>query len=598
MNGSRTTLDLGVIGNCEVSGLIDSFGRLVWACLPRPDGDPAFCALLDAAGGDAHKGVFAVDLLGCRTSAQEYLRNSAIVSTRLDDGAGNVVQLTDFCPRFRQRGRMFRPMMFVRLVEPLRGRPQVRLRLTPAQNYGQTQPDLSAGGHHVSVSGPTPYRVTTDAPIAALREMRSFVLDSPIALVLGPDESLDRHPLAFARTLFNRTRDYWGEWVRSLALPFDWQDAVIRAAITLKLCTYESTGAVLAALTTSIPESPDSGRNWDYRYCWLRDSFFVVQALNRLGATRTMESYLRYISNIVERSPVAGLQPVYGLSGAARLTERELDSLTGYRGMRPVRVGNVAHGQRQHDVFGAVVLAATQLFFDSRLALPGSRGVFRRLESLGDQAFQVYDQPDAGPWELRGRVATHTLSAVMCWCACDRLARIADQLQLHERSATWRTRADRMRARVLDEAWNASRQAFVSEFAGTDLDATVLLLHDLGFVPASDPRFVSTVEAIGRELRVGDLLFRYRTIDDFGLPTHAFTTCSFWYVNALAAIGRRTEARAIFERLLAYRNSRGLLSEHIDPSTGEHWGNYPQAYSMVGVISSAMRLSRAWEEMV
>jgi GH15 family glucan-1,4-alpha-glucosidase len=244
------------------------------------------------------------------------------------------------------------------------------------------------------------------------------------------------------------------------------------------------------------------------------------------------------------------------------------------------------------------VLAARQLFFDQRLANPGDATVFARVEVLGERAMAMYRTPDAGPWEFRGSERVHTFSAVMCWAACDRLARIAAQLQIADRAAFWRGSADSMREEILRRAWNQSKQAFTSSFEGEDLDATSLLLPDLGFIEAGDSRFASTLQAIERELVRGDLVFRYLHADDFGVPGNTFTMCSFWYVNALAAVGRVGEARTLFEQLLRRRNSAGLLSEDIDPVSGEQWGNFPQTYSMVGVITCAIRLSRSWEEML
>jgi GH15 family glucan-1,4-alpha-glucosidase len=384
--------------------------------------------------------------------------------------------------------------------------------------------------------------------------------------------------------------------VRSLAIPFDWQQEVIRAAIALKLCTFEDTGAVLAALTTSIPECPDSGRNWDYRYCWLRDSYFVIQAMNRLGVTRTMEAYLHFIDHIIARSDSGILQPVYSLACEPEIEERIVDALPGYRGMGPVRIGNQAARQTQNDVYGAVILAVTQSFFDERLAVRGDAALFEMMEKLGTIAALTYEQPDAGPWELRGRARTHTYSAFMSWAGCDRLARIASKLGLADRAHHWHVVASAMRTKILERAWSERRQAFVASFDGDDLDASVLLMPEVCMLPATDPRFISTIEVIGRELRQGDLLFRYRHEDDFGLPQTAFATCAFWYVNALAASGQVEAAREHFDRLLEHRNRLALLSEDIDPVTREHWGNYPQTYSLVGIIGSAQRLSRAWED--
>ena len=598
-NASRPSLNLAIVGNCQVAGLLDALGRLVWACMPRPDSDPTFCSLLDPLGGDAKNGVFAIELLDARDHQQSYLPNTAVVETVMDDSAGNQLRLTDFCPRFRERGRVFKPMMYIRLLEPSRGRPRIRMRFKPVNEFGSRPSELTIGSHHLRVDAADVIcRLTTDASLTALVEEHAVILDRPLAFILGPDETVAEAPLSLARGLLEQTVDYWQEWVRTLAIPVDWQEAVIRAAITLKLCTYEDSGAVLAALTTSIPESAGSGRNWDYRYCWLRDSFFVIQALNRLGATRTMEGFLHYLNNVIAQSPSGTLRPAYSLAGDSCGEEVLVQALEGYRGMGPVRVGNLALMQTQHDVYGAVIMATSQLFYDARLISPGDAGSFVRLEALGEQAAIVFEQPDAGPWEFRGIEQVHTYSACMCWAACDRLARIACHLGLNDRAEYWRKRASAMKDRILEQSWNGTRNSLVDRFGGQDLDATALLLPDLGLMSATDPRFVATVERIDRELRHGDYLFRYRHPDDFGVPRNAFTVCSFWYVNALAHLGRTGEAREAFERLLTRRNHLGIFSEDIDPATHEHWGNYPQTYSMVGIISSALRLSRPWEEVV
>ena len=596
---AASDLDLAVIGNCQVAALIDRRGRIVWMCLPKPDADPVFCALLRREGGDSVSGVFAVDLQNIAEAKRQYVRNTAIVETTLTDVRGNSLRITDFCPRFRSRGRNFRPMAVVRLIEPIKGRPIVNVRLRPRCDNGADDPQRVAGSHHIRfLSAALNYRVTTNSSLSPLLDETAFVLGAPLAFILAPDETIEETPLNLARSWFEETRAYWHEWIRGLAVPFDWQEAVIRSAITLKLCTYEDTGAVLAALTTSIPEMAGSARNWDYRFCWLRDSFFVILALNHLGATNTMEGYLRYLNNIVARNPGGDLQPLYGITGEAHIEERIIETLDGYRGMGPVRVGNLAYGQTQHDVYGAVVLAARQLFFDQRLTNPGDAAMFARAEVLGERAMKLFGIPDAGPWEFRGIERAHTFSAVMCWAACDRLARIAVQLTINDRAAFWRAGADTMREQILARAWSQSKQTFVSAFDGEDLDATALLLPDLGFIEATDPRFISTLDAIERNLVRGDLVYRYLHADDFGVPANTFTMCSFWYVSALAAVGRLDRAREIFESLLRRRNSAGLLSEDIDPVSGEQWGNFPQTYSMVGVITCAIRLSRSWEKML
>ncbi|MEO8342726.1 MAG: glycoside hydrolase family 15 protein, partial [Gallionella sp.] len=439
-------------------------------------------------------------------------------------------------------------------------------------------------------------RLTTDVSLTALLQETAFFLEDTVTLLLGPDETVHDAADEVGRRFFDETVQYWHEWVRFLGIPYEWQEAVIRAAITLKLNAYDDTGAIVAAMTTSIPEAAGSERNWDYRYCWLRDGYFVVNALNRLGATRTMERYLGYIINIVANSGDGLLQPVYGIDGRAELEEREIPALTGYRGMGPVRVGNLAHRQVQHDVYGSAILAATHIFFDQRLTRRGDEALFRRLEPLGEQARRCYDQPDAGLWELRGSARVHTFSAVMCWAGCDRLARIADRLGLAERAAYWLDQSRQIHETISRRAWSESRGAFVSTFEGDAMDASLLLLAEIGFLEAADPRFVGTVSAVEQDLRRGDFIFRYVEKDDFGEPENAFLVCTFWYVNALAALNRREEARKLFEKLLACRNRHGLLAEHIDLRSGEQWGNFVQTYSMVGLINAAIRLSIRWDQ--
>lgn len=587
-------LELGLIGNCQISALVDSRGTIVWGCFPRLDGEPVFSHLID--DGD-DRGQFAIELQGLASARQYYLRNTPILCTELHDQHGGALRITDFAPRFAQYGRRFRPVMLVRRIEVLSGTPVARIRLRPTAGYGASTHAVTQGSNHVRfVLDDLVLRLTTDAPMTSILQEQAQVLEHDMTLILGPDESVTESVSEMGRRFLEETRTYWHEWVRSLAIPFDWQTAVIRAAITLKLSTFNDTGAVVAAMTTSIPEVADSGRNWDYRYCWLRDAYFVVHALNRLGATGTLERYLRYIINLVADSDDASLQPLYGIGGETTLAETEAGHLGGYRGMKPVRVGNDAYRQVQHDSYGAVVLAVTQAFFDERLARPGDVALFQRLEPLGEHAARLFDQPDAGLWEYRGHEKVHTYSAVMCWAACDRLARIARRLELMQAHEKWRRRADDMHASIAEQGWSERRGAFVESFGGERLDASLLLLHELDFLPADDPRFIATVEAIEGELRRGDHMFRYVGTDDFGAPQNAFNICTFWYIDALAAIGRRAEARQLFENMLASTTRLGLLSEDLDPATGALWGNFPQTYSMVGLINSALALSRHWED--
>jgi GH15 family glucan-1,4-alpha-glucosidase len=349
-------------------------------------------------------------------------------------------------------------------------------------------------------------------------------------------------------------------------------------------------------MTTSVPEFPESGRNWDYRYCWIRDAYYTVRALNRLGAVDILENYLAYLRNLVDASAGGHVQPVYGVGLEEDIDERIVTSVEGYRGMKPVRVGNQAREHLQHDVYGQIVLPLVQSFYDQRLLRPGSLDDFHALERVGDRAFAMHDQVDAGLWEFRTIARVHTYSSVMCWAACDRLAKAAMHLGLAEPAEIWSERASIIRKRIEAEAFVEAEGRFGASFGGRELDASLLQLVDLGFLDPRDPRQVATFDAIERELKKGSYLFRYVEPDDFGEPETAFNFCTFWFIEALHQNGRDAEAREIFEQMLSRRTNAGLLSEDIRVEDNELWGNYPQTYSLVGIINCAVRLSRSWTD--
>ncbi len=586
-------LDLAVIGNCRTAALVDPTARLVWWCFPRFDADPVFSRLL---AGDEEKGFSDVVLDGMTHYESDYERNTAIVSTVLSDDRGNAVRITDFAPRFRQFGRMFRPPQLFRVIEPIAGLPRITIRVRPTHSYGKPARRYSIGSNHIRFyEDESVMRVTTDAPLAMIENEAPFVLTRPVHMVFGSDEGFSGDLAATAHSFAEQTRHYWTDWVRRLYISYDWQEAIIRAAITLKLSNFEETGGVIAAHTTSIPEAPGSGRNWDYRFCWLRDAYFVVKALNRVGATQTMEDFIGYTLSLAAN--VEGvLKPVYSVVPNLSLDEWIADDLKGYRGDGPVRIGNAAADQIQHDTYGSIILAALPLFFDRRLPRPGGEKLFRLLEDLGEKAAAVALRPDAGIWEYRGRQRVHTHSAAMCWAGINRLASIAARLGLGDRAAYWNSVADPIHQELMAKAWNPEREAFTAAFGSTDLDASVLLLPELGVCEVDDPRFVKTVTAMERELLREKHMMRYAAEDDFGMPVTAFMICRFWLIDAWWAQGRREEARELFVDALAHRNRYGLLSEDVDPRTGALFGNFPQTYSMAGLILTGMKLSRNWED--
>ncbi|MDP3405186.1 MAG: glycoside hydrolase family 15 protein [Brevundimonas sp.] len=590
------SLDLAPIGNCAISALIDRRGRYVWACAPRVDGDPIFSALMN--GDEPGHGFWAIELEGVVEISQAYVHNTPVLRTVLTAGDGASVEILDFAPRHRKHSRIYRPLAFGRIVRPLAGAPRIRVRLRPSADWGARRADCTSGSNHIRYQcTDVTLRLTTDCPVSHVLEERTFRLEQPLAFFLGPDEGYDQEVGPSLSATLDRTVAYWKDWVRTLYIPLDYQEAVIRAAITLKLCAYEETGAIVAAMTTSVPEFPESGRNWDYRYCWIRDAYYTVRALNRLGAVDMLENYLVYLRNLVDDSAGGHVQPVYGVGLEPGIGERIVTSVEGYRGMKPVRVGNQAHEHLQHDVYGQIVLPLVQAFYDQRLLRPGTIEDFHALEKVGDRAFAMHDQTDAGLWEFRTIARVHTYSSVMCWAACDRLAKAADQLDLEARSLFWKDRAATIRARIEAEAFLPDEGRFGASFGGRELDASLLQLVDLGFLTPDDPRQVATFDAIERDLKKGPYLFRYVEPDDFGEPETAFNFCTFWFIEALHQNGRIEEAREIFEQMLSRRTHAGLLSEDISLGENEElWGNYPQTYSLVGIINCAVLLSRSWTD--
>ena len=590
-------LQVSPIGNCAVSALVDGEGRFVWGCLPRVDGDPVFSALLSGNDpGDAEaRGMWSIKLEDQVNATQAYERNTAILRTVLTDTRGAVLEIIDFCPRFRRNNRVYRPLAYARIVRPLKGVPRISIRLVPTANWGAQVADRTFGSNHIRyLATGAILRLTTTVPVSLVAAAQVFRLESEQVFFLGPDEPFDSDVRGTILGFYGNTRSYWQEWVRGLATPLEWQSAVIRAAISLKLCVHEETGAIVAALTTSIPEAPNSGRNWDYRFCWLRDAYYTIQALNRLGAADILEGYLGYLRNIIDATPSGRIQPLYGVGMEPILDERIIESLPGYRGMGPVRAGNKAHEQEQHDVYGQIILSSVQAFFDKRLLRLSDVEDFHALETVGDRAYSSYLRPDAGLWEFRSRTSVHTYSSVMCWAACDRLANAAGKLGLAERERHWRSRAEEISTTIIAKAWNPELNRFAASLGGSEMDASLLQMLDTRFLPPDDERFLSTLAALENELLRGSHVLRYAAEDDFGLPETAFNFCTFWYIEALHLVGRSEEARHLFDEMLQRLTPAGLLSEDCDLVTGEPWGNYPQTYSLAGLINCAVLLSNPW----
>jgi GH15 family glucan-1,4-alpha-glucosidase len=589
-----TSLDLALVGNGSIGALIDGEGAVAWCCFPRFDGDPVFCSLLAGDAPRDEDGTFAIDLQGAVKTEQEYLPYTPILVTRFYDAKGGGVEITDFCPRYEKDGEMFCPRLLVRQVRPIGGQPNIRVCVDPAADYGCAKRQHALGANHISYAGEQALRLTTNAPTESIVDRTLFHVRETITLMFGLDDPVAGDVTSAGTTMLERTTAYWRNWVRSLHAPTEWHDDVIRAAITLELNVYEPTGAIIPAMTTSIPEAPNTGRTWDYRYCWPRDAYFTADALCRLGEMRTIERYLAFVLGVAAKTDDAHLVPIYTIDGGPIPGEHVAKCLSGYRGMGPVRIGNKASEQAQHDLYGEAVLTAESLFLNLNAIRAGDEALLARLELFGEHAARLYEVPDAGLWELRATERVHTFSSIMCWAACDRLAKYAARLRLADRAGYWRSRATRIHEVISLRSWNAKLNAFTATMDGDSLDASLLLMPRLGFLDADDPRFAGTVAAIEKQLKHGDFVYRYVERDDFGYPENAFLVCTFWYIEALAAMGgtRREEARALFEKVLAARNRHGLLAEDLDPRTLEQWGNFPQTYCMAGIIDCAIALAK------
>jgi GH15 family glucan-1,4-alpha-glucosidase len=584
--------DLGLIGNCQFSALIHKSGEIVWCCLPRFDSEPVYSTLLD----DQEGGRYLIGPAGGETGIQRYLPNTNILETTFQTSSGSF-RVIDFAPRFLQFGRAFRPTQLIRIVEPIEGTPRIAIVCDPKLGWSKARPNSVQGSHHVRFEGfASQLRLTTDIPLSYLGG-QPFTLTGRQYLVLAWGAPVEEPLTPLCERFLSETTLYWQQWVKQCDIPPYFQEEVIRSALTLKLHCFEDTGAIIAAMTTSIPESPGSGRTWDYRYCWLRDSYYVLNALGLLGQSEEREKFLQYLLNVAGGAPGLNLAPLYRVDGSQKLEESILENWPGYNGEQPVRIGNGAARHCQNDIYGEMVLALTPIFLDERLTAERSPVILQLIEGLARKAISVNGQPDAGIWEYRTEWKPQTFSSLMCWAAADRMARIMDR-HAPENAAEFHSAAKQIRAQIIDKSWNTSKESFVGHFGGEDLDASLLQMVRLHFLPSNDPMLRRTVDAIHKDLSMGGWLQRYKMNDGFGKPSVAFVICTFWLIDALAATGRREEAAAMYSRIQGALSSLGLLSEDFDPVEPRMWGNFPQTYSHVGLIHAAFVASPSWTEVL
>lgn len=587
---SMSLTDLGLIGNCQFAALVRRDGAIVWSCMPRFDSPPVFAALLDEEQG----GRFLIGATDDTVGTQRYIPNTNVLETVFTSREGSF-RVIDFAPRFIQHERSFRPLKIVRIVEPLSGTPRIRVLCDPILGWSRRRPRCELGSHHLTFHGYTSeLRLTTDAPLSHLND-GFFALTKTLHFVLSWDAPVEEPLAPLCGRFFQKTVDYWRSWVKHCDVPPVYQEDVIRSALALKLHCFEDTGAIVAALTTSIPEAPGSGRTWDYRYCWLRDAYYVLSAFRLLGHFEEREQFLHFLLNIASCAPDLDLAPLYRIDGKTDLEEQILEDWPGYQGEGPVRIGNGAAQHKQYDVFGEMVLALTPMFLDARFQEQLTPQIIDLVLRLARRAIAVAGKPDAGIWELRAEWRPQTFSSLMCWAAADRMGRIA-KLYCPEKADEFVEASTHIRDEILQRGIDPIRNCLVADYGGTETDAALLQAIILNLLPPTDLRMQATVDAIRNDLAYEGWLKRYRTHDGIGKPSVAFTLCTFWLVEALVRLGRADEARNVMNQIHDLRAPLRLFSEDLDPKSGTMWGNYPQAYSHVGLIHAAFAAAPPWSD--
>jgi GH15 family glucan-1,4-alpha-glucosidase len=586
--------DIGLVGNGQFAAHVSADGDVVWCCLPRFDAEPVFGALLDPE----HGGRFRIAPASGERGRQAYLPNTNVLATEFEDDAG-AFRVVDLAPRFDQHQRAFHPTQLLRIVEPLRGTPRVRVECQPILGWSRKPAQAVPGSNHLRFEGfaaPGPLRLTTDVPVSYLGG-QPFALTGRRHVVLSWGAPIEEPLAALAERFLAQTTRYWRTWVKGCDIPPAYQEQVIRSALALKLHCFEDTGAIVAATTTSIPEASGSGRTWDYRYCWLRDAYYVLAAFRRLGRFEERERFTQWILDVAGGAPDLALAPLYRVDGRSDLEEVEQPGWPGFDGSGPVRAGNGAARHVQNDVYGEVVLALAPVFLDERFQDERSPAALDLLRRLARKGVAVAGQPDAGIWEYRKAWSPQTFSALMSWAGADRAAAV---LERNAEGSGEELAADaaRLREEILARCWRSDLRTFAGAYDSDALDASLLQMVPLRFLPRADPRLVSTVEVIARDLARGEWIDRYREDDGLGTPEVAFVVCTFWLVQALAGLGRLDEARSRLAATFGALSPLGLVSEDYDPARRRLWGNYPQAYSHVGLIHAAFDASPRWPDVL
>ncbi|MEP5612569.1 MAG: glycoside hydrolase family 15 protein [Cyclobacteriaceae bacterium] len=583
----RHTYDYGVIGNCAFTAHIHTDTNIAWMCWPRFDSSFIFGSLLDHDKG----GEFSVKSSEkSHTSNQYYVENTNILCTEVTTNSGSY-RVTDIAPRFLQSDRYFKPLMLIRKIERISGSPRIVVRCRPVGNYGARKPEPSLGSNHIRfLNLDVDVRLTTNVSLNNILDEKSFALNEVKYMVLTWGPPLEAALEETSENFITKTTKYWREWVKSANIVNFYQRQAIRSALILKIHQYEDTGAIVASTTTSLPESPGSTRNWDYRFCWMRDTYYTLNAFNNIGHFEESEKYFHYILDTTIEE-VNRYQPLYGITGQQKLDEYQLD-LAGYEGNQPVRVGNQAYTHIQNDVYGQVLISLLPLFNDQRMVFDERFNTPELIHKTLKMIEQTFDEQDAGLWEFRNLAQHHCYTYLFHWAGSSAAIKIAKALknkEIEDLASKLKVKS----AEMIEKCYVKSKKGYAQAVGVDRMDASTLQLILMNYIPSDSDKARDHLAALEKELHAGDgLFYRYRHQDDFGEPDTTFLICAFWYVETLACVGRLDEAQTYFDKLLAHSNHLGLLSEDVKADDGSMWGNFPQAYSHVGLLNAASRIAR------
>ena len=585
------TLDYGIVGNCRSAALISRDGAIEWLCLPQFNSSSVFASILDKEKG----GIFSITPKYLERTTQHYIPRTNILVTRFHCLDG-VFEIQDFMPRYRidNNDSYYTPPDLVRYFKHIVGDPEISICYTPKLEYGIPETENNIVQDYIkssTIKGPyDSLYLYSSIDLTAFDGSKTVRLKHDEYCLISYNQKLLHQDVRRSKLKLERTKVYWLNWAERTTSFKLFEEEIIRSALTLKMLSFDKSGAILAALTTSLPETIGEERNWDYRFCWIRDASMVVKIMTSLGHFRMARHYLNFIIDILPEKDEK-MQIMYGIRGEKKLTEQILGHLSGYENSHPVRIGNAAYKQKQNDIYGILLDVIYQHFELYTTSLEHSEELWTIVRNIIKVVDRNWQKPDRGIWEIRSENKHFTFSKVLCWTAVDRAVKIAVLLKREIYIEKWEKLRKKIEEDIHKNAWSENKQAFTQAYGSEDLDASVLLIESYGFIEATDQRFVNTVLAIQKELEYNGLMFRYRNQDDFGTPKSAFTICSFWLINSLYKIGRKKEAIRKFKALRSYSNHLGLFSEDLDFETKRMLGNFPQAYSHLALIETAITIS-------